>query len=342
MKIVFFGPGYSIWKSLFFELTKIDSGVEYCDYYNKENSAIKRILMSQKVNKITPHFIKRIIFRHILKYEFLKHTNRNEQILFAMTNGYELWADIEKFNILMNFIKHEFPNSKFAIHLMESLQSLKGTSTLNKVLDTIDRFDLALTFNRYDSKEFGIEYYPPVSEKMCVVPTGHGEQSDLFYAGGVGNNRVELALSVFKKASDMGKKCIFFLAAKIKEPSFLKFDDKSDCYSYKNSKLYLKYIPYSTCLSYIKKTKVQLEIVLPVGLASCTVRPSQCMNYKIKLLTNCPTAIYEPYYNPNNVSVYTDETDIDFDFFKTDFLGDNHDYSAPKLIEYMKNRLYED
>ena len=345
MKKVFFGPGTGIWKYLFFEFTIKSSNIEYCDFDNKINNVLKRVLMSTRFNIFKPQFIKRAIYKYILGYSFLKESDKSQPILFAFTNGYELWADINRFDCFLNFLRKEFPNAKFAIHFMESLQSHKNLPLLKNELETLKKFDLVLTFNFYDADEFGFEYYPACCENCCVTPTGEGEQSDLFYAGGTANpNRIDLALSVFKKATDKGLKCIFFFSTEINAPSFLipNKDKNGDYYVYGQSKVFTRYIPYSSSLAYIKKTKAMLEIVLPVGFASSTVRPAQCMNYKVKLLTNCPTATKETFYSPNNISVFNDENDIDFDFFDLPFEDGNFDFSAPRLFEYIEKRLYKD
>jgi hypothetical protein len=343
---IFFGPSNSIWQCIFYDV-KQSSEYEYCDFGDKCNTRIKEILMSVKLHKYMPHFIKRILYRKVLRYSFLK-LPRNSDIFFAFTNGFELCSDNDRFLFFLDFLRKEFKKSKFGIHYAESLCNW----SIKKISEIKRRFDVVLTFNRYDAECFDIEYYGMVNEKGMFKISDAGGQSDVFYSGGFSSHdgsRFRLVLKIFRHLTDKGKKCEFFMCGLSEEyikELLCELNSKQevlkkDVVKYGDSNFhYNVYLPYASNLSWIKKTKVMLEVIMPEVRATCTNRPALAMCYECKLLTNSSRIAEESWYLPENISIFDDVEDIDLSFFDTPFCPTDYDFSGIRMLKHMEEKAY--
>ena len=295
-------------------------------------------------------FIKRMIYWKVFGYHFLKKKDAAEY-MFIFSNGYELYGEQTAFLDFLDYLREDFKNCKLGIHLYDAMQR---KDTIKFLSEYRNKFDIILTFNRYDEIEHGLEYYGPVSESGIVEPQGDGEDSDVFYAGAAGWARYDLILDTFRWLSDQGKKCIFFVPvgdASIRKEYFQRLckclEIQADyaeeiCLAYKNSKFYFnRYLAYAWTLPYIHKTKAILEIViLPEGRASCTNRLAQAMAYGKKLLTNSEITKEEPYYSKNSICVFSKPEEIDLTFFDRDFEKPKRDFSGIYMLKYMEYKTF--
>ena len=345
MKKVFFGSNNSINEKFFMDV-KEDTEIEYCDFYEKLNSKIKKFFFKQKVLKLMPFSLKKIIFRKVLNYDFLKNSGKG--YLFVFCNSYELFGD-PQFVLFLKFLKRNFKNSKFAFYYYDVIASCypEQFAFLKK------EFDFILTFNRFCADKYNVEFYGPICENIIEPPMSQGEESDIFYAANVNGGahddhyRLDLIMDVFKYATDNNRKCIFYLN-RTKE-SDLKFirDLLPSCIlskdlknlQYKQSTIVFEYSSYYKSLAYIDKCKCMLEIVLPANYAMCTARLAQAMVRHKKLLTNCIDIKNEKFYNSNNILIFDKLEDIDFNDIDLPFEKVNHNFSGKALIDHIENEL---
>lgn len=341
---VFFGPGSSVWKCLFMDVVESPE-YEYCEFRELLNTRVKTILFSPKLRNLMPHFVRRILYRSVLKYHFLT-LPRDAEIFFGFTNGFEMFGDPYFVDFIL-YLKKEFPNARLGLHYYETLIHCYP----EQLPFMKENFDCILTFDHYSSENHQIEYYGPVCENGTIEPAGEGEESDVLYIGGVSNprfRRVEFVTRVFKYLSDNEKKCFFSLYdAKEKDKetviSILGKDRirwEDDHLLYGKSKFYFKYFSYPVSLSYIHKAKVLLEVV-PNGLISCTSRLAQATNAEKKLLTTSDTCRLETYYHPNNMSMFQNPEDIDFAFFDTPYHHNSVDLTAITMLRYMEKKAFD-
>lgn len=342
---VFFGPGSSVWKCLFMDVVE-SPDYEYCEFRDLLNTRLRTILFSPKLRKLMPHFVRRILYRRVMKYAFLD-LPRDSDIFFGFTNGYEMFGDPYFVDFVL-YLKKEFPRAKLGLHYYETLILCYP----DQLPFMKKNFDCILTFDHYSSENHQIEYYGPVCENGALKPEGEGEDSDVLYIGGVSKprfHRVEFVSRIFKYLSDNGKKCFFSLynAKENDKETIISILGKENLVfeerylRYGESKFYFEYFSYPKTLSYIDKTKVMLEVV-PNGLISCTCRLAQATNCNKKLLTTSDTAQLEPYYHPNNISMFTEPETIDFSFFDTPYHPNEVDMTALTMLEYMEKQIYQE
>ena len=344
MKKVFFGSNDSINEKFFMDV-KQDSEIEYCDFYEKLNSKIKKFFFKQKILKLMPFFVKKIIFRKIMNYDFLK--SQGENYLFVFCNSYQLFGN-PQFILFLEFLKRNFKNSKFAFYYYAVID----TCYPSFFPEIKKNCDLVLTFNRYCADKYDIEFYGPVCEKDIVQPIFTEQLSaDVFYAGNVygvaqkNTDRVQKVAECFKYLSDNDKVCVFYLDGvtddeKATIKNILKTDiSGEELLTYKKSKMYFKYLPYAKAKGYLLNSKAMLEIVLPTGYAMCTSRLAQALVEEKKLITNCVGIQSEKFFCKENIIVFQNATDIDLNLLEMPFEKTEHNFSGKALINHIENEL---
>ena len=345
---VFFGPPSSASRWAMADIENAPD-IEYCDFDEKSLSKLKRACLSQKIQKRVPLRIKMLLYKRVLKYKFFK-LKRNSKIFFFCSDTHGMVANGEQVFDFIKCLKAWFYNAKFIWHKYESVCDA-NRDQLNKR----DMFDLFLTFNRIDAEKYNIEYAGGFCECGTIKPKELDEKYDLVYCGsGASITRANYVMDIFKYLSDHDWKCIVYLPG-MKDASkdyceklFGKIEviegswgPRSGKVYYKNSVLYADYkCPYITNISLIHASKAVLEVILPVGLASCTLRLAQEMGYHKKLITNSPTVTQEPFYNENNILHFDKVEDIDKSFLDTPFVPTGYDFTGVGFVNRLCKRLF--
>jgi hypothetical protein len=160
---------------------------------------------------------------------------------------------------------------------------------------------MLLTLDERESRKYNIPYYPSWYDE-CEVPEDAGiEDSDVLFIGRA-KDRLQEIVEVFEKLSDAGLKCKFCLVDVPEEKRI--HPDRID---------YCSYIPYTTVLQYVKKTKCMLEI-LQKDMESETLRVFEAIQYNKKLITSNRNILTREYYDPQKIFYYEKVQDLDPDF----------------------------
>ena len=341
MKTVFFSASGSIVKWAYKDVYE-NPEIEYCEFDKKSacGGKLKKVLFFSDKGKVIPFAIKDKIYNDTLKYEFLK--DKDEKMLFIFTCQYGLFFE-NGFFTFINYLKRKYKNAKLVFYYNDIIATCEPEKfgRIKKV------FDLVLTFDKSESEKYGMTYYGEVHSKAMPAENETVEESDIFFVGS-DRGRFDDILKVFSVLSDAGKRCVFYLFDVLKENeeklnAFLNSCAKEDkAYRYKNSLLYInEYCWYGKTLKYIEKTKCMAEILLPTQTAG-TLRLAESVMYGKKLITNCKAVKEKPYYRPENIFVFDDPKDIDVKFSDTPSVPVEYDFSPLKMIEYAKNRLFEE
>lgn len=348
---VFFCNLSDIWRDVFSDIY-FSCEYEYCSFDTTSFSKIKRLFINTKLLSILPHFLKRTLYRVCLRYDFLS-SQRDAEILFVFNNSFEMYTNAQLFLLFLDYLKKEYPKSKFALYYYDAIISDEAKH-LAKVYQ--DWFDLLLTFNRFDAGKFNYIYYGPVSEhnENCLLDAG--VESDVFYAGSASWKRIDLLTDVFKLLADSGKKCVFFItyewASEAEQKKYYDFlcrkigvlnpDSNSMVFYNNESVIYTSPINYVETIPYVIKTKTILEVIDPNVEASCTNRLAQAMIYNKKLLTNSRDKylLHENFYNPNNIFLFSKPDDIDLSFLNADFVPIQHDFSGLYMMKSVEQQLF--
>lgn len=345
---VFFGPIWSASKWAMYDIVA-DDNIEYCDFDEGKLNRVKRAFLSRRIQKHLPTRMQIILYRLALKYKFFR-LGRKSKILFVFCDAYNMFANGEQVFDFVRCLKAHYVNAKFVCYKYETINELTAGQVEKRPL-----FDLFLTFNRIDAEKYNIEYYGGICECGTVEPAKIGETYDLVYCGsGAAITRARIAMDIFKCLSDKGWKCIFYLPGmrdvnkdycekelgKIEQIEG-SWGPRSGKVIYKNSVLYADYpCYYQTNIALINNSKAVLELIIPKGLASCTMRLSQVMSRNKKLITNSITVTKEPFYNKNNIQYFENAEDIDKSFLDSPFVPFDYDFSGVGFVNLLCKRLY--
>lgn len=229
---------------------------------------------------------------------------------------------------LMEHLKKRYPDAKFVCHYQDLVAHCPDVA-----VDEIKRrFDLVLSFDQQDAKQYGLEYYPLVYSDYEVPQNPDIKPSDVFFVGKA-KDRLQDIIDAYKRLRDAGLRCDFHITGVPKDKRQL--EDEID---------YCDKMPYIENLQRIKATKCLLE-VMQKGGHGYTLRACEAIMYDRKLLTNNPEVTGAPFYSADNVSVFTSAKDIDLDFVKTAHDADYNykDKLSPvHMLEYCGKRLSEE
>jgi hypothetical protein len=311
MKTVFLSASGSIVKWAYTDIIN-NENIEYCDYPYNFKTGIRQWIFTRKAAKLTPFFIKKILYRKYLKYDFLKTYNKNEVVLFIFTCQYNMFFDTF-FETFIKFLKRCFPKSRYAFYYNDLIDTCYP-----ECLDMIKQeFDMVLTFDKIDAQKYGLEYYGEIYSKNELNDDEIINPFDVFFVGS-DRGRFDTILELFKKVSDANLSAIFYIFDILKEnkdriKEFIGeplFEDENKVI-YKNSTIYKNvYCPYKKTLALINASKCIAEITLSQQRAA-TLRLLESVVYGKKLITNCKSAIEKTYYRENNIFVFDDINKID-------------------------------
>jgi len=341
MKNIVFGPNQSISRWIYTDVIN-DCNSEYCDLSRYTPNIINRILFSRKFQQALPHKVKKILYKEIFGYNFLFDKSDGDDVLFLFTCQYTMFF-MTCFWTFLSFLKKEYPKARFAFYYYDIIY----TCCPELVEKVKAEFPQVLTFDPGDAEKYNIQYYG----EICSYNQPLGDESikpfDVFYAGG-DRGRFDTILSSFKKITDKGYSCVFYLididvANYSKLCAFFnieKFDgQRGAVLHYKQSVLNCNiYCPYLKALNHIQKCKALFEVVFP-GQTSGSLRLPQAFLYGKKLITNCRYVTKRDFYSSDIISVFETPEDIDTSIIDADSVNIDINFSPLALISHIRKNL---
>ena len=207
-------------------------------------------------------------------------------------------------------MRRKLPRAAFVLYQWDSVKQ-------NNYLELVDEFDTVKTFDRLDSKQYGLDYYPLFYsedyEKLYVY--GSDKKYSLSFFGAYHSDRLEI-IKYFDKLLNSAS-CAFKYHLYIKKIALLrrlltreiKFSD-------------LKYFKtYSVGLDEITECYSQSVAVLDVELdiqSGLSIRTFEVLGSGLKLITTNQNIQQEDFYLSDIMCVIDRENiDVDLEFFAT-------------------------
>ena len=195
-------------------------------------------------------------------------------------------------------LKEQYPKACFVLVLVNALSEYP--KLVDWVRNVEEEFDFVYTCNKKDAVDNGWRYRPDcytprIISKSAIVKSS---RCDLLFLG-ADKGRAKLAYKIFKRLSNQGIECKFYILGNnsygIRDENFV-FLDKP-----------MSYVDY---LSLVAGTNAILELVAN-NERFCTLRTMEALSYGKLLITNNTSIIYEPFYSENQIMVISSEEDID-------------------------------
>lgn len=294
-----------------------------------------RLHISKKLNRVINLPFKDV---WIKKYkskkvrEFIKDKTENcivmvfrHSFFLFYRHSYEKW--LKKIN----------PNIKLCFMFVDIVDSYKKGFDM-KIAE--DKFDALFTFDREDSKKFGLIYYPHlVSFPRKTFFLENFKQSKKSLGGGVyfmgrAKNRLPLLVNIYKLLKHNGVRVLFEVVG---------VSESDQVYKDENFK-YINLISYYEYLERCSKADFLLEVMQSTAHSGYTTRVLEAISLDKKLITNNTKLKNAPFYNKDMLSVFTSEEDFDVeflsDFCKPGWNYSDENYSADALLKFINNSIF--
>ena len=270
--------GYS--KVGYYDLTSMD-GV--CYFHSMKEGItsrfdliLQRLTFSEKVNKVFSFPFAHHTFSHLYPFSFKKQ--KPLVFLFFGQNQTVYQSGY------IDYIREKYPGVRVVLYMIDLISR-------NKKLDfpkARSLFDLIISYDKGDCKEFGLEYFPTSYSHYPVPDNPSIESIDVFYCGNA-KMRGDIIFDTYRQCIELGLKCLFFVTDVPKE---MRIDSDDIIYDH--------YIDYVENLQYVKKAKCILE-VMQTKADGFTPRLWESIMYDRHLLTNNTMLAETSYYIPSSM-----------------------------------------
>lgn len=228
-------------------------------------------------------------------------------------------------NGYIDYLRKRYPGCKCVLFLQDINNARKLNIAFEKTL-----FDHIMVFERNFAHENNIEYYPLVYG-AGYTKTNEERPIDLLFVGGA-KGRYQLLKSIYKRLSEQGINCQFYLSNMDETP------DPGETGIH-----IVNRVPYVENIKLLLQSKCVLDIV-PPNTNCNTLRMSEAIAYDIRVLTNNQHIIEEEYYRPALISTYTSPDDINIGFLKQPYSGVDYKYKdrigAKAFLNHLDHVLY--
>ncbi|NLY18955.1 MAG: hypothetical protein GX045_08420 [Clostridiaceae bacterium] len=282
---------------------------------NKLLAMANRLHTAIRTNKYFRIPLQKIWFKCYLDNEKIKNY---KEIYFLFIEGNRLGYSPE----YLKYIKKEYPNAKLVFDFTNPTKKIDS-----KYIELIKKYyDLILSFDLSDCKEFGWTYYSGVYSKRNDLDLSDVPDSDVFFVGS-DKGRIDIIHEIYDLLTDHGLKCDFHVVdvhkSKIR---------KNSCIQYN------KRLSYEEVIKRVCKTKCILEVTQSNQTGS-SLRVMEAIAYGKKLLTSNKALEQERFYNKNQMYIFDKPSDINIEFLINNEEQFEYDgcLSPYKRLEFIQN-----
>lgn len=292
------------------------------DYSNKLIRALFFLHNSNRINKRINVPFKRLWYPWYFKNDFI---DQKKPLCFILLDRFWYSPDY------LQWLKSHYRGSKLVLLLRDLMKINDNPFSKRFVGNPI--FDLQMTIDREEAKEYGMVYYDEYESKVDVPVSENYPISDVFFAGKV-KDRMSKLMTAYDIFSDAGLKCFFYLTdtpedQKIELPGVTYADHP---------------MPYIDMLYNTVNTRCVLEFNQE-GALGFTSRFLEAVMYNKKLITDNPAVKDTKFYNPSRIQYVDNAISIDPQFVMNDKeIVDYHykgEFSPIRLIEQIDKELVD-
>lgn len=228
--------------------------------------------------------------------------------------------------------KERWPNIQYVLFYIDPLS--RGAAIYANYLRERSAFDVVYSFDQLDARENGLLFwrtpYSVIPELQEIQPN-----KDLYFTG-VSGGRYSLLHEISVTGTQQG--------ANIEMDVVLLPPDKDFSQSTPTFRLHQPsdLTPYRTVLEKTLEARCILDVVRP-NQTGLSLRAYEAVVYNRKLLTNNPSILTFPFYDPRYMRCFRTVDDIDWDWVKEDIPVDYHysgEFSPVNLLRDAENRFW--
>lgn len=239
-----------------------------------------------------------------------------------------------KENGTLDSLKHMYPNAKKFLWLCNPCDNpAYGIPELFDLYRSAEHlkkeFDYCYTYHSGDAEKYGLYYYPQFYPDIAsAYQSEAGSSYDVFFVGNA-KKRFGLIYDVFKRLTDEGLCCKFYI-----------YNLKEESRIYEEGLIYLDdWISYEETLYKLSKCRCVLEICDEGDETS--YRFAEAVIFGKKLLVNDETAKKRNYYSEANICIFHRAEEIDAEWVKEPIedYGYKGDYEPVFYLDQVINVL---
>ena len=258
--------------------------VRYFDSYGhgfktRIQQILLRLCFSKLINKYIKTPFSSYIFPRLYPYKF----DNSKPICFLFFRNHEqVYA-----TGYINYLRKMFPTCKTVLFLQDIVR-LKTNFTFELVRD---KFDIILSYDQKDAKDFNLLYHPTPMSYLDIPPLENTTQSDLYFCGRA-KNRYKEIVTIYKFCKELGLKCDFNVIDLSNEGEQIEGINYPD-----------HYFTYMENLQHVKNTRCILEI-MQQGAEGFTPRLWESIVYDCHLISNNASLLDSAYKDLEGLHVY--------------------------------------
>lgn len=287
-------------------------------YHSKLLNVIRRVHCSRKVNHIIS-----LPFKNIWNYPLLQILEDNTCVIFD-TGALSMLP-----TSFLHKVKDYKKNVKMVLLIVDSLHAHSPHLEFAKKGIFNFNWDLILSFDKYDCKEFGFTYLGETYYSMNKEIRVDKVKNDIYYIGSSKGGREKKVMDIYRKLGNAGIVCDFNIA------------DNRKRKNQKGLTFYNKWISYDEVLKGMLASNCILEI-LQDGQNTQSIRYFEAVCYNKKLLTNNPNIKKLSFYDPRYMKYFSSPSDIDIDWVrKRENINYNYadEFSPVHIIDKIDNNF---
>lgn len=299
-KLVIFGDTWDVYQTAYQELID-DPKVMYIPTFRPKGfkGFLQRIQFNPKLNAVI-----KMPGKQRWNPSYLRQL-KEEKVCFLVMNH---WLRLESGIQLLPFLRSHYPESRivcFTQDLMETIIDHYTHRPFN-VQHVKKYVDLFISYDPDDAQKYQVEYHPTVFSPVPMEGKEETDGYDLYFLGR-DKGRMHTLMAIAQEAKRRGLKCQFTM---LQVPDAEKV--ACDGMMYVDAPL-----PYKENLRNGMRSKCIIEM-LQKKAASPTFRTWEAISLNKKLLTDNASIMDTEWYDERYISVFHDETDINWDFIASD------------------------
>ena len=324
-KLIIFGNEWDVYMTSYKDLID-DPHITYIPTFRPKGllGHLQRIHLNPKLNHVL-HMPMKSYWPGYL----LRDINPNENVCFLIT---ERWMLLESGLQLLPYIRHHFTKAKVVCFFQDIINTFIDLYTLQNIdIEHIkEQCDLVISYDKQDAQRHHTAYHPTIYSPLNIPSTS--TKYDLYFLGR-DKGRMDMLIRLCQEAQKRGLRCKFDMIDIPRQKQISLEGMNYPCSE----------ISYAENLRNCAESRCIIEM-LQQDASSPTLRTWEAIALNRKLLTNNSSIKDTAFYDSRYISVFHDETDIDWDFIKNDnaFPTANpfmERIRPIRLVEFMEKQL---
>lgn len=273
-------------------------------FSNAVLNIISKIYLSTKLNNKINLPLKKIIYKKIFRN--ITFVDNSKPLCIVLTTP---WYDKQ----LIDFVKNHFQKPKLILRCADTVKHQLQSNKQMSINIMKNVFDGVLVYSNTDAIKYGFVYCPVGYSKMDRNTLPKYKHSDVVFIGAA-KDRLEEIHNIYRKLSDAGLTCDFYVTGVNKKDRII----DGICYADKGM----------TFKDYIAR-EIASDCILEILQHNSTGRSYRMMEaviYNKKLITNCKEIEDMKYNKKHYVMLYENIDDIDPTFIKNEIKQIDYKY----------------